>query len=590
MNKDIQIKQTIERIKVLNKKRKEILVFASEKTMERILDADQPAALVHSFPEEDLYFLIHDIGPEDALPLLSLASNRQWEYILDLEIWERDRINVRSITKWLNLLLKADPDRLIRWILSEKAEFIEYYLFKNIEVRIREHDQDPSVFGEEFFTHDDTFYVRFIGDTLDGKPKDSTTNPSEEFISHFLERLAAYDHTKYQYVLMEASSIIPAETEEEFYRMRNVRLAEKGFLPFHEAIGIYQPLNSQDFEKLNVKSIHKVTEQMLPLPGPFYPADMLKEDNRFTRSLKLINIEDVLEQIEVEFAGLCNRIIAADKEIVKNREELYKIVKKACGYISIGLKRLLEDKGKVDTGRSAALIQKYPLSQIFRVGYGMALKLNRKAEKWRKKSWFAKMRLPLSFWGEDWIGVLGGLLLKRPLFFDNYKTGVLYREFNSFEDINKTEKILNEIIFFDDLLSLIMLKPKTLFHGFVTYKNFILTLWAKHYLGLSKELDDSEEFSPLTLDEFKRFFNDLWAGEEKPRKVRNSMKESFLKWLSDKTGLIDYEITRRLGQTLENLFGEIESEYGEVDEKYLDSKYIHLFFLKRQKTVKSLSE
>jgi hypothetical protein len=61
------------------------------------------------------------------------------------------------------------------------------------------------------------------------------------------------------------------------------------------------------------------------------------------------------------------------------------------------------------------------------------------------------------------------------------------------------------------------------------------------------------------------------------------MKESFLKWLSDKTGLIDYEITRRLGQTLENLFGEIESEYGEVDEKYLDSKYIHLFFLEKQK-------
>ena len=581
MNKDIQIKKTIERIKDLNKERKEILVFASKKTMERILDADQPAALVNSFPEEDLYFLIHDIGPEDALQLLSLASNRQWEYILDLEIWERDRINVRSISKWLNLLLKADPNRLIRWFLSEKTKFIEYYLFKNIEVRIREHDQDPSVFGRDFFTNDDTFYVRFNIDRLPNQPKDIKEDPDKNFISQFLKHLSDYDHIKYQQVLLEASSIIPAEAEEEAYRLRNVRLAEKGFLPFHEAIGIYQPLNPDDFQRLNVKSIYKVSGQTVPVPVPFYPADMLKEDNRFTRSLKLINIEGVLEQIEAEFAGLCNQIIAADKEMVKNREELYKIVKKACGYISIGLKRLLEGKGKVDTGRSAALIQKYPLSQIFRVGYGMTIKLKRKAEKWRKKSWFAKMRLPLSFWGEDWLGVLGGLLIKRPLFFDNYKTGVLYREFNSFEDINKTEKILNEIIFFDDLLSLIMLKPKTQSHGFVNYKNFILTLWVKHHLSLSEESNDSEELIPLSLDEFKRFFNDLWAGEEKPRKVRNSMKESFLKWLSDKTGLIDYEITRRLGQTLENLFSEIESEYGEVDEKYLDSKYIHLFFLEK---------
>ena len=37
---------------------------------------------------EDFYFLIHEIGIEDSLPLLSLASNRQMEYLLDLEVWE----------------------------------------------------------------------------------------------------------------------------------------------------------------------------------------------------------------------------------------------------------------------------------------------------------------------------------------------------------------------------------------------------------------------------------------------------------------------------------------------------------------------
>lgn len=581
MNPDIQIKQTIERINALDKERKEILSLSPEESMKRIMDAPQPAALVHSFPEEDLYFLIHDIGSEDALPILSLASNKQWEYILDLEAWEKDRINVRFVTKWLNLLLKADPNRLIRWFLSEKTKFIEYYLFKNIEVRIREHDQDPSVFGRDFFTHDDTFYVRFTVDPLPNQPEDTSKDPVKHFISQFLERLADYDHEIYQQVLSDASGIIPAETEEESYRLRSVRLAEKGFLPFHEAIGIYQPLNPDDFQKLTVKSFGKVPGQTMPLPVPFYHADMLKEDNTFTRSLKLINIDDVLEQAEGEFAGLCNQIISADKEIVKNRKELYKIVKKACGYISIGLKRLLEDKGKVDTGRTAALIQKYPLAQIFRVGYGMAIKLKQKAEKWRKESWFAKMRLPLNFWDEKWMGVLGGLLLKRPLFFDNYQTGVLYREFVSHEDIKEIDKILNEIISFDDLLSLMIPKPKPLLHGFFTYKSFILTLWVRHYLNLSEESSDSEDLIPLSLDEFKRFFNDLWSGEEKPRKVRNSIKESFLTWLSSKTGLTHYEISERMGQTLENLFSEIESEYGEVDEKYLDSKYIHLFLLEK---------
>ena len=79
----------INRAIVLKKERIEILSLAPEAALDRILDYQQPAALVHSFPEEDLYFLIHDIGVEDALPLLSLASHRQLDFILDQEYGKR---------------------------------------------------------------------------------------------------------------------------------------------------------------------------------------------------------------------------------------------------------------------------------------------------------------------------------------------------------------------------------------------------------------------------------------------------------------------------------------------------------------------
>ena len=57
------------------------------------------------------------------------------------------------------------------------------------------------------------------------------------------------------------------------------------------------------------------------------------------------------------------------------------------------------------------------------------------------------------------------------------------------------------------------------------------------------------------------------------------MKAAFLKWLSDQSGLDAYQISQRLGQPLENLFKEIETEYGEVDGKDLDPRYVHLFLL-----------
>jgi len=83
MKKNIPDRTHLARIAALKKKRVEILSLTPEKALKEILEAPQPAALVHSFPEEDFYFLVNDIGLGDAIDLLSLASNRQWEYILD---------------------------------------------------------------------------------------------------------------------------------------------------------------------------------------------------------------------------------------------------------------------------------------------------------------------------------------------------------------------------------------------------------------------------------------------------------------------------------------------------------------------------
>jgi hypothetical protein len=574
-------KKVIARIENLRQMRKKIVSMSPENALNAILDSPQPAALIHSFSEEDFYFLIHDIGLEDSHPLLSLASARQWEYIIDLEVWQKHRIELKSVTRWFDLLFKVDPDRFIKWFLDQKTEFMEFYLFKNIEVKIREENQDPSEFGNEFFTFDDMFYVKFLDgsfelETEERESDEIITKDRNAFLSQFFKTLATFDHIIYQKLLLETCSVIPAETEEEAYRLRNVRLAEKGFLPYEEAIGVYQPLKPEDFKKQDTKFTTADPDRKLFFPVPLYHSRMLEQENLFSTALKEIEIDDVIEQIQIEFAGLCNLIISADQKNIREKQELKTIIKKVCGYLNIGLERLSADNGAPDAGHCALLIRNYPLSNIFKVGYGIALELKWKAEKWRKQCWFEKQGLLLSFWGEEWLGVLGGLLIKKPLFFDNYKTGVLYREFMSMEDIRATDNVLSEIILFDDLFSLMAINPEPVTDRFLTYRNFILTLWARDYLGLSGEIE------ALRLDEFKRLFNDLWADQKKPYKIKQSLKESFLSWLSDRTGFANYEISRKLGHALENLFSEIQSEYGDVSSKDFDPRYIDLFLIQRK--------
>jgi Family of unknown function (DUF6178) len=570
--------KTLARIEHLVQERKKIFSLSPEKALNAILKSSQSAALVHSFPEEDLYFLIHHIGIEDAHPLLYLASDRQWEYIVDLEVWKKDRIKLAAATKWFDLLLKIDPNRFIRWSLDQKAEFLEFYLFKNIEVRVRETDQDPSDFGDEFFTLDDIFYIRFMDERVEDEHNGNESQKTDKkhrdaFLLKFFKTLADIDHIIYQDILLASSNVIPAEFEEEAYRLRNVRLAEKGFMPHEEAIGIYQPMNVNDFKQQRIKFTTGDPEKKLFFPVPLSHAGVLEEENHFTIALKGIPSDEVLNQVQAEFAGLCNRIISADQKNIRDRNELKQIVKKACGYLNMGLERLAgEDKGPAGN-RFTSLIQNYPLINIFRVGFGLAMDLKWRAEKWLKASWFNTKGLVLGFWGEEWMGVLGGLLIKKPLYYDNYNVGELYREFISVQDINETERSLNEIMAFDEIFSLIPIEPKPDAEGYLTYKNFVLTLWARHCLGLTEKLQ------PLTLDEFRRFFDSLWTDKKQPRKTSPSMKVLFLEWMSDKTGLPHHVITQKLGRSLENLFDEIESEYGKVSHDDLDPRYVHLFLI-----------
>ena len=110
--------KTLERVQQLQETRRKIMELPPEKALDRILRDHQPAALVHSFPEQDFYLLVNEIGAEDSLPLLALATNKQWEHIVDLETWQKDHIDIHSVTRWMSLLMEADSQRFIHWILN----------------------------------------------------------------------------------------------------------------------------------------------------------------------------------------------------------------------------------------------------------------------------------------------------------------------------------------------------------------------------------------------------------------------------------------------------------------------------------------
>ncbi len=583
MNDPTTDRAQLARAKSLLEERRRLMAMPPAEALARILDFPQPAALVHAFPEQDLHLLIRQLGPRDALPLLALASYRQLTYLVDIEVWKKDRPLPRAATHWLDLIFRADPDHMLSWVLKEKALFMEWYLYKHLDMTLREHDQDPSEIPRDFVSFDETLYFRIRSrprGESEGEEDPAYASLVQDFVLKFLRRLADRDYMRYHQLLLEAAAVLPAEAEEEALRQRNIRLAEKGFLPFDEAVGIYQPLDADRLRPLPESYRRGEALAELQVTAPLYPVKVMAAGTLLEKALSLVNDPAVAGRIQAELAALCNRIAVADQLIVDGSDDLTALARKAHGYLTIGLEHLAGEGRRARAGRAAEALVRYGLEQIFRLGYGRALKLQWRARRWRPRSWFAARNRGLAFWGEHWMGVLGGLLLKRPRYYDNYHGGTLYREFESTEDTRRTDAVLDEITAVDALLEAMdPILPDLSGDQLLTWKNLLLTGWARHWLGLAASAE------PIGIERFAPFFEALFGrgdplSEHSAGRTQAAMKTAFLTWLAARSGQPAEKISAELGPTLEALFAELEDEYGRVSSEDLDARYVPHFLLK----------
>ncbi|ETR67346.1 MAG: metal-dependent hydrolase of the beta-lactamase superfamily, partial [Candidatus Magnetoglobus multicellularis str. Araruama] len=555
-----------QKINALKEMRKELLTLSPEKALNAIISCKQPLPLVHSIPAQDLFVLIHEIGLNDALPILSMASEQQWLYIMDAQIWKRDRLCMTETTRWLYWLQKSDPIRFIQWVIYNEHSFFYFYLYQNLEILALNEDEDYSDLPDSFFTMDNVFYVTISDYRLTQTLNREAQELREEFILEFFKRLASFDHLEYQKLLLAVSAVLPAEIEEESFRQKNIRLESFGFLPFEEAIGLYQPIPRKTFFKSTQYPSENLSNTINP---PQLPVQSIPGGNYFSQALMNMDSDDIRRSsLHVQFACLCNQIISADNIVVTSRETLKKVVDKACGYIHIGIESLL-DNHSPEPQLLTKIVNKYPIKHLFQWGFGIVLKVKWKADAWYGHSFVHGQGLPLEFWGERWLGVLGGLLLKRPRYYADFETGELYRDFRSMSDIKHVETVLKQIIALDEMLSFFSVSLNNKSDYQLTFQNMLLTLFARDQLQLSHEL------LPIPIEQFQPFFESMFISGG----INPLLKESFCQWFARQTGFdIDY-VNNRLGGVFDQLFDDVCIELGNISLSDLEPRYVYLFLL-----------
>ena len=551
---DITIKNPASRGAILLR---EFDSLGGREILERILGEQNPRKVVEELPPGDLFWVIKKIGSDDCHPLLELASPEQWQYLLDMEIWDRDEVNAGEALAWLRRLFESDSRRTVLWLLLEGNALAHFILQKSLEVMVREEDDNEIEIPEGFFTHEGVLYLR-------------APDPEfEPFLRELTGAIAAASLPAYQTLISSLASVIPSELEDGMSRMRNVRLAEQGFLPFDEAVSIYSPLSPEQinlpgqpaaFVDITVSDEDRALIPFLPLhEGP--QGSFLQE------ALGAVKNPNLLERLQLEFAGLANQLASVEGLARVELDDLVRTTRKAAGYLNIAL----EEMTGRDSARAGDLLRNNSLASIFRVGFGLVLRVKRVAETWLRMAWFRRSGFDKGFWGDERGSMLSGLLLKKPLLYTGLQEGEIYRDFAGADDLTGASRALMGLIAMDGLMDAMTkgnpLPPEDSGREDLTCFHFLFTFWARRRLGIEPG------FAPITPEQARAFFKILREGEMAPPYRMAQFLEVFIEDMLGLATALPDDVRAALREVLSNIWEEFRSEYEVVPPADTDMKH-----------------
>ena len=134
--------------------------------LELLLHAPQPMRLVRSLPDSEFYLSLREVGPNDGLPLMALASAAQIQHVLDLESWRGDRFDADRSGAWMALILEAGEPALRRYLRSADDTQLALLFQRWARAKVIESNEDPDIHGtgrtesdgeEAFISPDDQY-------------------------------------------------------------------------------------------------------------------------------------------------------------------------------------------------------------------------------------------------------------------------------------------------------------------------------------------------------------------------------------------------------------------------------------------------
>lgn len=342
--------------------------------MNALLEAPNTSEAVQALDPMEFYDLFHAVGPADAMALVEYAAPEQVQTCLDLDIWRDDQMRDEHLAPWVEQLLAVPDEKFAEFWRELDPEVMALYLSRNIRLYMAEDKNDevdiPDQESQNIAQSPDfTYWIAY--------PEDAD---KAEQLRQLVEKIYAVLGIEKAWSTLEAMHFeIGSDLEEQAYRFRTERIREYGFMPRHEAAGIFANVDVlAETESIRKEVSAELYIQSYPATNKLDAAlaaldQSIAADCYFAKILsKVSNIES----IKIQLLSIAQQVAVFDGFQPHEVQGFEDSMLLAVSTINLGL----EYASELDDALAERILSHVALKRLFRLGYSLTIELQRKAK------------------------------------------------------------------------------------------------------------------------------------------------------------------------------------------------------------------
>ncbi len=339
---------------------------------------DDLPSIVPVIPPASFVRIARRLRDEQRLDLLlAHATADQLTSLLDLDGWNRDRIDIVRLRRWLSAIGEANAmaerprGSLAELVMQMDPELWTLALWAGTRIEVLDDDDEAREQSHAALAELRTWQTP-DGFFLIGVPDDELGHQ----VLTVLSRVYEDDLSLGRRLVLAIEAALPAEIEEQLLRFRRGRLADLGFVEWDDAVKLFRPVDHRAAADADARDFRWLGADDEPVASLRLPrgSELLRR--------ALARLPDAEHGVRArEFLLLVNEVIAAQRLPPGDEAVQERAIDQAQATLGLGLEMLLLARpGLADPDVFLAdRITAIGLREVFRVGYGALDRLRRAA-------------------------------------------------------------------------------------------------------------------------------------------------------------------------------------------------------------------